>query len=201
MLRPVASFLRGLFGSSESHHCVLTPPQATLLAFLHYDCSTAQPRYLVILMSRPPLPQAKPDPSDDLVTEKRLSIPETQACVFLLHGARGALVSLCCSNTEQNQARLSHICLWSNTPLTSHSQHLPNTVTSSLQSPVLRATLELSSPQAPFPGMRGFPYWLQRHPRQGSTTEHEEKCLASHTDCLKRPSNQRVQRYFGNHLA
>ena len=96
------------------------------MAFLNYYCLIAQSRYLVILMSRSLLPKAKPDPTDDLVTKKRLSIPDTRAHVFLLHGARGGLgLSLCCSNTEQDQARFSHTCLWSDTPLTSHSQHLP----------------------------------------------------------------------------
>ena len=45
-----------------------------------------------------------------------------------------------------------------------------------------------------------FPRWLQRHSRQGSSTEHEWD-LASQADCLKRSSNQRAKRCFGNHLA
>lgn len=48
---------------------------------------------------------------------------------------------------------------------------------------------------------QGFPCWLQRHPRQDSTTEHEERFLAGHTDRLKGPSNQRIKQCLRNHLA
>lgn len=139
MLRPAASFLKGFSESSESHHLV----GLSLTIIVPLLRSGIRSHLCQSVYGQRP---------DNLVMEKRLSIPDTYAhvTVSLVHGGSGALVSVYCSNIEQNQDRLSHTCLWSDTPLTSHNQQLPQHNT------VLTATLELSSLQAPFPGARCF---------------------------------------------
>lgn len=124
--------------------------------------------------------------------------------VLPLHGARGTLASLHCSDAEKIRPDLATPAFGLTLPLPHHGLS-ESILASTLSSPVFRA---LSSEQPRSPSLlklldflaHSFPRWLQRHSRQGSSTEHEGD-LASHADCLKRPSNQRAKRCLGNHLA
>lgn len=105
-----ASSLEGLWPQWASPLCIHThrvpcsPP---------YDCPFAQPRHLVTLVSRSLL-------SDSAMVWSGREDTCAHVAVLPAHGARGAPAFLLLWHWE-DQSRLSHICLWSDT----HSQYLP----------------------------------------------------------------------------
>lgn len=169
MLRPVTSFLRGFFGSSESHHHVLTPHRPPYLPSLTITIPLLRPGSWSFLC--PGLYCHRPSLTPVMIWSQRkdyqylilkLMFPlcmETEglwsfSSVPVLSRIRPDLATSAFDPTPL-WLLLSNICL--------------NTVTFSLQSPVLRATLELSSLQAPFPGMQ-FSLLASKAPQAG---EHQ----------------------------
>lgn len=195
MLRPVASFLRGFFGPSESHHCVLTPHGPPCWPSLTITVPLLSPDIWSFLC--PDLYCHRPRLTPVMLWSHR----RDYQYLILRH-----VFSFCMEPEGLWSLSVVPIRSRIRPDLATHAFDLSQpTFASTLLLPVFRA---LSSEQPwnsplfkPHFLARAFPCWLQRHPRQGSTTEHEEKCLASYTGCLKRPSNQRVQRYLGNHVA